>query len=405
MTKPPERVSSMKSSTNKFPGGFQDVKHQSIRPLKRMARRLFQNKLLQKTQAQVGQTVSRKMDALTKAASFSAESKASKSSKLFLNLLLVRPWILVVGFWLLSMGIGSLALEGMLSPHKLTTALPEPAVEESAGTKSSALLNVEQGSDELVSDSSVAADNQETAVATAVGKDTSSVPVVPLVALVGACAVGSLAISRRRAMIRMASVRAHKGRARQGQKAVNSTAKVFRRSMSAASMRAKSVQTKSVQTKLAQAVRGARSTNESAKNSTPQNRPGKSLTVLGKTRLKNRRSGSERNARNGTTSPRYATAIAAQQQSARGRVLASRMNVQVNGQQGTPAVRSQTHRSARTASARSPKKGKTKKSLVLATNRQQPVVSVVPANETHALDWTNSSLAHQFDVRPQRSAM
>ncbi|MGB3294089.1 MAG: hypothetical protein WBB01_13970, partial [Phormidesmis sp.] len=36
---------------------------------------------------------------------------------------------------------------------------------------------------------------------------------------------------------------------------------------------------------------------------------------------------------------------------------------------------------------------------------RQTVVTVVPANEAHPLDWDNGSLAHQVDVRPQRSAM
>ncbi|NJM96881.1 MAG: hypothetical protein HC800_06550 [Phormidesmis sp. RL_2_1] len=36
---------------------------------------------------------------------------------------------------------------------------------------------------------------------------------------------------------------------------------------------------------------------------------------------------------------------------------------------------------------------------------RQAVVSVVPASESHPLDWTNGSLAHRLDIRPQRSAM
>ncbi len=36
---------------------------------------------------------------------------------------------------------------------------------------------------------------------------------------------------------------------------------------------------------------------------------------------------------------------------------------------------------------------------------QPRVVSVMPAGDSHALDWREGSLAHQMDVRPQRSAM
>jgi len=393
----------MKSSASKSPVSFQDMKLQSVRPLKRLSQKLFQSKLLKQTRTRMGQVVSRKADALTKAAAFSAESKASKGSKLVLNLLLVRPWVLVIGFWLLSMGIGSLALDGMLSPRKLTMALPEPAAGESTSTGSNAALNVEQGSDGIAAESPIVLDAQETAVTTTADQDasrTSSV-VLPLVSLVGACAVGSLAISRRRAMIRMASMRANKGRVRKGQpRVVNSTVKA-----SARPMQARSMQTKSMQV-----AKGARSMNGSAKNSATKHAPTKPLAALGKMRLKNRRSGGKR----GATLPLSGAAIAAQQQSARGRVLASRMNAQANGHvNGQTAqkssARSQSHRRPNAASVQAPSvhtpKRKLKRSPARAANRQQPMVSVVPANETHALDWTRSSLAHQFDVRPQRSAM
>ena len=407
MTRPPERVNNMKSSANKSPVSFQDVKLQSVRPLKRLSQKLFQSKLLKQTRTRMGQVVSRKADALTKAAAFSAESKASKGSKLVLNLLLVRPWILVIGFWLLSMGIGSLALDGMLSPRKLTMALPEPAAGESTSTGSNAALNVEQGSDGIAAESPVVLDAQETAATTTADQDASrmSSVVLPLVSLVGACAVGSLAISRRRAMIRMASMRANKGRVRKGQpRVVNSTVKA-----SARPMQARSMQTKSMQV-----AKGARSMNGSAKNSATKHAPTKPLAALGKMRLKNRRSGGKR----GATLPLSGAAIAAQQQSARGRVLASRMNAQANAQTNghvngqtaqKSSARSQSHRRPNVASVQAPSvhtpKRKLKRSPARAANRQQPMVSVVPANETHALDWTRSSLAHQFDVRPQRSAM
>ncbi|MGB5913920.1 MAG: hypothetical protein WBG63_03590 [Phormidesmis sp.] len=398
----------MKSSVNKSPVSFQDMKLQSVRPLKRLSRKLFQSKLLKQTRTRMGQIVSRKADALTKAAAFSAESKASKGSKLVLNLLLVRPWVLVIGFWLLSMGIGSLALDGMLSPRKLTMALPKPAAGESTSTGSNAALNVEQGSDEIAAESPVVLDAQETAVTTTASQDASRLPVVlPLVSLVGACAVGSLAISRRRAMIRMASMRANKGRVRKGQpRVVNSTAKASARSVQTRSMQAKSTQAKSTQV-----AKGARSMNGSAKNSAIKHASIKPLAALGKMRLNNRRSGGKR----GVTLPLSGAAIAAQQ-SARGRVLTSRMNAQANAQTNgqTTAQKSSSRSQSRRRSAnaasehvpsvRTPKR-KPKRSPARAANRQQPIVSVVPANETHALDWTRSSLAHQFDVRPQRSAM
>ncbi len=376
----------MKSSTNKFPARFQDVKLQSIRPLKRLSRKLFQSKLLKKTSARISQTVGQRADALAKAASFSTESEASKGSKLLLNLLLVRPWVLVIGFWLLAMGTGGLALEGMLRPRKLTMALPEPAIEETASARSDTLINIEQGSEGIAADSSEVVDASATTAATVAESRASGMPALALASLVGACAVGSLAISRRRAMIRMASVRARKGRARKSQPRATS---------SLSHERILNIGT--LKTTTSVPVAKASATNRTANGAA--NTPVMSIRSKAVARLKNRR----QRVKKGAVLSRTGSAIAIQQQNAKSRVLASRMNAQTKAQakaQKRPSsVRSQPHGSAPVT------KGRLRKVPVRAASRQQPVVSVVPANETRALDWTQSGIAHQFDVRPQRPAI
>jgi len=74
-------------------------------------------------------------------------SKESKSSRIALNLLLVRPWILLIGFWLFSMLGAGLALEGLISPKRLKTALPE-VIETAPVNSENALIKVETGAEE-----------------------------------------------------------------------------------------------------------------------------------------------------------------------------------------------------------------------------------------------------------------
>jgi len=371
MTRPPERLKNMKLPTATFPANFQEMRRQSVKPLKRLSGRVLRN---------IQRSVGTKLDGKNpfKAVPSATDVKDSKGSKVLLNLLLVRPWVLVLGFWLLSMATGTLALNGMLSPRKLTMALPEPALDSSASDQANALLSA--GSDR---NKDVAAETVETTEtpnampvvevgSTTAAEGGSSFPMWPILALVGSCAAGSLVISRRRAMVRMAAARAQ-GRKRKSRPAVRSTAGSAVRSTVAASSPARSARESS--TVQAATSRGLR----------PQKR-----------RQRVRKS-----------------PAAAQSVGAGRRVLASRATAQ---QQKAPQKKAQKVGSKAvqkaTRSLRSPARPATRMSrtqarrtTMRAASRRQPMVSVVPANESHSLDWTRGSLAHQLDVRPHRSAM
>ena len=110
-----ERLTSMKLPIT----NLNKVKRLSLKPFQKTTRELSSSQ-----KASLGRT--HQLD----------HSKREKSScQIALTLLLVRPWVLVLGFWISSIGLGTLALGGMLSPRRLTKALPEPALSESADSK------------------------------------------------------------------------------------------------------------------------------------------------------------------------------------------------------------------------------------------------------------------------------
>ena len=358
----------MKLPTAKFPTQLREMKLIGMKPLRRLSYKLQSRLRKNSTASPNTHPSSTKGPNLFQASPSKADVRDSKGIKLLLNLLLVRPWVLVLGFWLLSMGIGALSLNGMLSPRKLRMAMPEPPAAEVKDTRSS-LLNVEQaaGDDTNVEGDAIALDS-------GAASEGSNFPVLPIVALVGSCAIGSLIISRRRAMVRLAAARA-KGRVRKSRPA-NGVA---------------------VHPTTHSKVRSTPTLIKSSVKSTgAKGRKGKGNGVLSFKAASEKSSAAVRSLkpkkRRQRTKPLSTTA----QTSGRNRVLASRTNVQKTSAQKTvKSARPQTRVSRSVA----------RRAASGQAGRRQPIVSVVPANESHALDWPNSSLAHQMDIRQQRSAM
>lgn len=317
--------------------------------------------------------------------------KNSKGSRMAFNLLLVRPWVLLVGFWLFSIAVGAIAVDGMVSPKKLKTALPEAPAETTASTSKNALIKVEQGSEDnatgIVEGSDTAqsdAGRLEADSSRGVATQTAangSIPVLPLAAMVGTCAAGCLVISRRRAMARMAAARS---RSRVRKIRANADAGV----------------SKPGQGKLEQGKPQGK----------PQSKPGQKVAARKISKPKVERSSGVKPAI--AKSPAHAfglkpavallnkrrqrskRAASSQPVASKKRVLVSRFAAQ----QAAPDQQVSSISKARQAS------NQAKRKPARLVTRQQGVVSVVPASESHALDWTNGSLAHQMDVRPPRTA-
>ncbi|MEO0646470.1 MAG: hypothetical protein AAFZ17_10010 [Cyanobacteria bacterium J06650_10] len=399
----------MKLPTTPIPVTLQDMKLPGIRPLKRWSRKLRRGELFQSSRAsssesKLNETSSSEASTSGKSATDRTQAlinnTQSKRTKLFLNLLLVRPWVLVLGFWLFSMMTGGLALSGMLSPRKLTQALPAPAITESSQASSSASINVEKAAEEIAIEGGLADESAASSGdnAVTVADNSAGFPVLPLVVLVGSCAAGSLVISRRRAMMRLSAARA-KGRVRKVRQPVRQPLK---KAVGKGPALKSQNQSKS-QSNVASAT-GA--------NQVPSQGPSQGAS-RGKAMPKKRRQRVRRNA------------VTAQKKGGQNaRVLASRTNAQVMPTQASSlqaaghkasakkpsakklslSARAQANRVQAKRATRGAKRQVARTSM-RAASRRQPVVSVVPASEGHALDWTRGSLAHQMDVRPQRRAM
>jgi hypothetical protein len=301
--------------------------------------------------------------------------KDSKGSRIAFNLLLVRPWVLVVGFWLLSMAGASLAIEGLVNPRKLNMALPEATVEVTPVAKST-LIDVAQDSEVTTGEATTAATktassemkgdlaSPEATDAKANAKESqdasaetvassSGFPILTLGALVGTCAAGCLVISRRRAMMRIAAARA-RGKMRRAHAKKEAIAQV----------------------------------------TSPVAMSDQALTAASPN--KKRR---QRNKRQLATSSQPTT-----------NMIVSRSTAQQAAQKSV-AQKSAAPKPAQKAvpkpgpkSGQAPSKRQIRRTPSRIASRRQSVVSVLPASESHALDWANGSLAHQMDVRPQRTA-
>lgn len=397
MSRPPERSTTMKLPTT----NLQSLKLQNAGDFKRLLSRLSPGKLSASAKSKSTESKSIKDKSTQtdgsnlKTANPLATAKSSKGFRIAMHLLLVKPWVLVLGFWLLSLAGGSLALSGMLSPRRLTMALPEPTVTET--TQSNPLIKIEQGSDDISDSPSGEAETpvSETVV---IGSDAASttakqtgnsaaLTVLPVALFVGSCAAGCLVMSRRRAMARMAAARS-RARARKSKLRTSTAAS---EAIGSATRVAQSTAQAKRQPKRKVAI--ARTTRQEANRKGPKVKPrlNKSAAVAAAAQ-KSTQPSSQPKRRRQRVRPQAAPATANGS-----RVLASRATAQ---QPPTPQPRGSKRRSQR-ASARTAGRRRMAGSRQVAS--RQPVVSVVPAGEANALDWTNGSLAHQMDVRQHRA--
>ena len=289
--------------------------------------------------------------------------KNSQSARVAFHLLLVKPWVLVAGLWLVSAASALVAMEGLVSPSKLTEALPEP-VAETAPVATNRFIDVEQSAEGITDDGTEDSSDAvaEMDAADAIAADVRF-PVWPLATLVGSCAAGCVAISRRKAMIRMAAART-RNRGRQLQAAAPIKKPV---SNSKPIRRVPSVGKKGAPLPIKVVKSAARPAEKAA-----------SGLVRSKKRRQRKRptaqpiSAVKGTGRNASGSP----------------VLASRSSAQ------QAAPKSHVSRPSRTTA-------RSRKAIRRAS--RQPVVSVVPADQSHRLDWKNGSIAHDMDVRPPRA--
>jgi hypothetical protein len=350
--------------------------------------------------------------------------KDSKGSRIAFNLLLVRPWVLVVGFWILSLAGASLAIEGLVNPRKLNMALPEAAVEVTPVASKSALINVEQDTEATTAEATAAnttAAKRETGPASAAtaaqsaaqsnpgapaerASRSSSVPILTLGALVGTCAAGCLVISRRRAMMRIAAARA-RGRMRRANAAnvVNTKADVIapigktnlsKPGQKIVARKAPPAKTnRPLVAKLAMAATSLATTSLAAAKPVASSARALSARPTA-AHPKKRRQRTHPSAVNqsSVSQPSVSQSVASGD-----RVIVSRSTAQQAAQNAAPKAAPKT-------GGASSKRHIRRRTPSRIASRRQAVVSVMPANESHALDWANGSLAHQMDVRPQRTA-
>ncbi|MBE9076664.1 hypothetical protein IQ241_05025 [Romeria aff. gracilis LEGE 07310] len=246
-------------------------------------------------------------------------------SRFWFQLLLVRPWLLVVGFWLVSILVGVFALEGIVKPKPLLTTGIESGRIASGRTVDGAGPTA----------SPFTASGQPTAEAPVAGSDSSrqaGVPVWSLSAMVGACAVGCVMLSQWRRLARTAP-RTRRSR----------SARILVRSTSPSSAAVPAPSLPLAQSRVIQLSHQS--------DSIARSKPGKSPGQRARRRAERRRRGA--------------------------------LSIRARGTAQPPPRRTQANASKNLG--------------------PQPVISVVPASESHQLDWPEGSLAHQLDVRVKRS--
>ena len=299
-------------------------------------------------------------------------TKPSKGTQIAFNLLLVRPWVLVVGFWLLSMVSAGVALEGLISPRRLTMDVPTTSAPTAAADAPAedTFISVEPSADGIAADPAA-----ETVFGTPPAEARSSdFPTWPLGALVGTCAAGCLVMSRRRAMVRLAAVRSR-----------NTLRNESRGHLRKTRLSSRQAETAETAKKPGNRKLGPVSVDgHSAANKAPASRStaaGSASTQPTTKPLSPKLSHTEKRQRQQRSrQPNLPKPIV------KSRVLASQ------AVQPTVPV---AHVS----------RPNPHKRLSFQVANQPSVVTVVPASEAHPLDWDNGSLAHELDVRPQRSAI
>ena len=295
----------------------------------------------------------------------------SKSARVAFHLLLVKPWVLVVALWLVSALCAVVALEGLISPRKLTEDFPEPTVEVAPVAKSNSFIDVEQGAEGITSEGEEA--NIEPN-AEDVSSSGAGLPVWPLITLVGSCAAGCVVLSRRRAVLRAAALRTGRYRGRK---------------LSPAKAKKPPVRLKAIERKANRksALSDKKATIAAFKSAARAEKAGsKTLESKSKSAANISRERKRRQRKRPSTQPlaHKSSSKSSSKPSSKKRVLVSRSTAQ----QAAPQSR-----------VSQPVKPQRKRQNVARLVRRQPVVSVVPANHSHRLDWVDGSLAHDMDRR------
>lgn len=425
MSRPPERLTTMKLPLTHL----QPLKLQNAGYIKHLLLRLSPGKLSPSAEVESAQAKISQPSADRSIANPLAAAKSSKGFRIAMHLLLVKPWVLVLGFWLLSLAGGSLALSGMLSPRRLTMALPEPTAVET--TQSNPLITIEQRSDEISGEAealageTVVIGSEAVAPTTKQAENSAALTVLPVALFVGSCAAGCLVMSRRRAMARKAAARsrarARKSKLRPVTAGTKATAtRTPQATTQLTSQLAPSAQGTSRVQKNQEQRRGranhqpkrkvaiAKSTRQEAVRKGPKAAPTLKTAVSTASAQKPVQRSAQKPVQKLAQKParpsaqpkrrRQRVRIQPAPATANGnRVLTSRATAQ-------QPLTSQPKESRRRTQRASARVGSRRRS---ATGRQiasrQPVVSVVPAGEVNALDWTNGSLAHQMDIRQHRA--
>ena len=342
------------------------------------------------------------------------KTKQEKSAyQIALTLLLIRPWVLVLGLWIFSMGIGTLALGSMLSPRQLTKALPDSTFNASVDSSNQPRDTLVTGTrTEVASDETDEAAVEKTdldsrdAITNGDAINSSQLPLaLPLVLIVSSCVIGCFVISRQRAM-KMASAKARVRKAHSGLKV--STATNRQPSSRKASVSKAAVRRPDSRADVSAA--SVRPVRKASARTLPKTRP---TTTQPTTTTKTTTTQTTVKTGSRISLPKVEKPmvrnLAAELRPRRrsrfkNRLDTRRTAVEAN-RNGRKVLVSRTTATRSNARPHPPRPRLRKRTLRAASRRRHPVVNVVPANESHALDWQEGSLAHEMDVRSRRSAM
>lgn len=312
--------------------------------------------------------------------------RQSKSARVAFTLLLVRPWVLVAGLWLFSLLTSAAAIQGLIKPGSLMQALPETTV-EAPKVATSSLINVVEGDLDAEGEPAVSeSEAVEEAAPEVVDSEAQggSFPVLPLIMVTGAGAAGCLVLARRRAIARVMKAKS---------KQVKSKPRVRRKPVRADAVRP--IETVQSLKRVRKPTASVEASRQAPKANVRTAAADKELNRAQKRRQRNRRTSTAQSAP-------ISRASATKANNRKQKPLPTRKVKQSGNNQNsshTQMSRNKTQRSSPTHPARARRVRRT----ASRTARNQAVVSVVPASESHALDWTNGSLAHQMDVRKTAS--
>jgi hypothetical protein len=280
----------------------------------------------------------KQLDTLFTGQSPSAVPSTRWGKQFWLDLVLVRPWILVGGFWLMLVLTIAIAFSGLTDPGKQRTAAPPPDDSQDPLVMAAANPDAAAAS-RLPADPNVSFQNADPA-ATLPGNSELPIPAWSLLAMVVACAGGCLIMSR------PAILASQKRR-----------------------------------------VRGRPRTGKLAAVALNQPKPAKASPPK---RLK----------------PQYPSAqvMAVQPSGAIHRVAAKSGGAQ-------PGASPKSTAKPKNKSRKQPAKPKSDPSATRQSGPPKPVsfemspsvITVLPAETSHPLDWPEESLAHSLDVRRKRS--